>query len=121
MFGVRLAQQVTDLPGSAIPLRNHRHARGSGHPGRAGTAFAALGPRFRGGDGKKRSWEPSVWFISLAHGLGDQAVGWLAVVIVMRASSSAGAAKRPSAIVDDECFCRCNSIQRVDASTGRVA
>src|SRR5215467_4736558 len=36
-----------------IPARNYRHARESGHPGRAGTAFAALGPRFRGGGGKE--------------------------------------------------------------------
>ena len=31
-----------------IPAGHYRHARESGHPGRAGTAFAALGPRFRG-------------------------------------------------------------------------
>jgi len=33
-----------------IPARNHRHARESGHPGRAGTAFAGLGARFRAGN-----------------------------------------------------------------------
>src|SRR6516165_4391469 len=36
-----------------IPARNYRHARESGHPGRAGTAFAALGPRFRGATEKE--------------------------------------------------------------------
>jgi Transposase DDE domain group 1 len=36
-----------------IPARNYRHARESGHPGRAGTAFTALAPHFRGVDGKR--------------------------------------------------------------------
>jgi hypothetical protein len=51
-----------------IPARNYRHARESGHPGRAGTAFAALGPRFAGATEKEEvgticlvhttSWSP---------------------------------------------------------------
>src|SRR5215472_5200978 len=48
-----------------IPARNYRHARESGHPGRAGTAFAAPGPPLPRGRQKKRRWEPSVWFIPL--------------------------------------------------------
>ena len=51
-----------------------RHSRESGNPGRPNIAPAApcssqgqaLGPRFRGGDGKEKEWELSVCFVPLA-------------------------------------------------------